>query len=101
MSHDRLVIDGPNGRVELTGAALASLATRSAEMVPGVRLRRPRRRLRLCVEPSSVRVELGVEAALGDSLPDRGEAVQRSVARAIESATGLPTSVDVTFEELA
>ena len=100
MSHQGLVLDGPLGRIELTGAALSSLAVRSAEAIADVHVRRPRRRLRIAVEPSSVRVEVGVNAVLGSSLPDVGEAVQRSVARAIEASTGLPTSVNVTFEEL-
>jgi uncharacterized alkaline shock family protein YloU len=100
MSHQGLVLDGPRGRIELTGAALSSLVARSAEAIADVHVRRPRRRLRITVESSSVHIELGVDTALGHSLPDIGEAVQRSVARAVEASTGLPTSVDVTFEEL-
>ena len=101
MSQQGLVVDGPLGRVELTGAALASLVARSAEMVADVHVRRPRRRLRVTVEASSVHVELDVETVVGSVLPDVGEAVQRAVADAVEASTGLPTSVDVTFEELA
>ncbi len=100
MSHQALVLDGPLGRIELTGAALASLAARSAEAIVDVHVRRPRRRLRVTVESAAVHVELGIESVLGSALPDVGEAVQRSVARAIEASTGLPTSVDVTFEDL-
>ena len=101
MTQQGLVVDGPLGRIELTAAALASLVARAAEAVSGVHVRRPRRRLRVTVEARSVRIDLEVEAALGDALPDVGEAVQRSVARAVEASTGLPASVDVTFEELA
>jgi uncharacterized alkaline shock family protein YloU len=100
MSHQGLVLDGPLGRIELTGAALSSLTARSAEAIADVHVRRPRRRLRITVESSSVHIELGVDTVLGRSLPDIGEAVQRSVARAVEASTGLPTSVDVTFEGL-
>ena len=100
MSHQGLVLDAPLGRIELTGAALSSLAARSAESVADVHVRRPRRRLRITVEPTSVHIDLGVEIVLGSSLPDVGEAVQRAVSHAIEASTGLPTSVDVTFEEL-
>ena len=100
MSHQGLILEGPHGRIELTGAALSSLAARSAEAIADVHVRRPRRRLRVTVESSSVHVDLGIDAALGSSLPDVGEAVQHSVARAIEASTGLPTSVNVTFEEL-
>ncbi len=100
MSQQGLVVDGPLGRVELTGTALASLVARSAEAIAEVHVRRPRRRLRVRVDAASVRVELGVETTFGNALPDVGEAVQRSVARAVEASTGLRTSVDVTFEEL-
>ena len=101
MSQQALVLDGPIGRIELTGAALASLAARSAEAIADVHVRRPRRRLRVTVEASSIQIEIGVDTVLGNVLPDVGEAIQRSVARAVEASTGLPTSVDVTFEELA
>jgi uncharacterized alkaline shock family protein YloU len=100
MSQQGLVLDGPLGRVELTGAALAALVARSAEAVPGVHLRRPRRGLRVSVEESSVHVELRLATALGSVLPDVGSEVQRSVVGAVGVATGLPTSVDVTVEEL-
>jgi uncharacterized alkaline shock family protein YloU len=100
MSHQGLVLDGPLGRIELTGAALSSLAARSAEAIADVHVRRPRRRLRITVESSSVHIELGIETVLGTVLPDVGDAVQRSVARAVEASTGLATTVDVTFEEL-
>jgi len=101
MSQQGLVVEGPLGRIELTGAALASLAVRSAEMISDLHVRRSRRRLRVTVEASSVHIEIDVETVVGSVLPDVGEAVQRAVARAVEASTGLPTSVDVTFEELA
>lgn len=100
MSRQGLVIEGPLGRVELTGAALASVVARSAEEIAGVGVRRPRRRIHVAVDPASVHVDLGIESTLGSSLLDVAEAVQRSVANAVELSTGLPTSVDVTFEEL-
>ena len=100
MSQQALVLDGPLGRIELTGAALVSLAARSAESIADVRVLRPRKRLRVTVASSSVHVEVGIDTVLGHALPDLGEAVQRSVARAVGASTGLPTSVDVTFEEL-
>ena len=101
MSQQGLVVEGPLGRIELTGAALASLAVRSAEMISDLHVRRSRRRLRVTVEASSVHIEIDVETVVGSVLPDVGEAVQRAVAGAVEASTGLPTSVDVTFEELA
>jgi uncharacterized alkaline shock family protein YloU len=100
MSHQGLVVAGPLGRVELTGAALASLVARSTEAVDGVHLR-SRRRLNVAVDPAGVRVELAVEASAGAPMADVGVAVQQSVARAVLATTGLPTRVDVTFEEIA
>jgi uncharacterized alkaline shock family protein YloU len=100
MSQQGVVAVGPLGRVELTGAALASLVARSAEAVDGVRLR-SRRRLDVAVGASAVHVAIGVEAAVGAQLGDIGESVQRSVARAVTATTGLPTRVDITFEVIA
>lgn len=97
MSQQGAVAVGPLGRVELTGAALASLVARSAEAVDGVHLR-SRRRLDIAVDASVVHVMIGVEAAVGAQLGDIGESVQRSVARAVTATTGLPTRVDITFE---
>ena len=100
MTHQGLVVTGPLGRVELTGAALASLVARSTEAVDGVRLR-SRRRVNVVIDQAGVRVELGVEAAAGALMTDVGAAVQQSVARAVLATTGLPTRVDVTFEDVA
>ena len=100
MTQQGLVVTGPLGRVELTGAALASLVARSTEAVDGVRLR-SRRRVNVRVDPAGVRVELGIETAAGSLMTDVGAAVQRSVARAVTATTGLTTRVDVTFEEVA
>jgi uncharacterized alkaline shock family protein YloU len=101
VSQEGLVVEGPVGRIELTGAALESLTIRSAESVAGVRVRRPRRRVKLTVDGKAVHVELVVDAGLGAVLPVLGEAVQRSVAASVGASTGLPATVDVLFEELA
>jgi uncharacterized alkaline shock family protein YloU len=100
MSAHGLVHAGPLGRVELTSAALASLVIRSAESVAGVRVHRPRRRLRVTVEATRVHVQVGVESAVGTAVLEVGEAVQRAVAQAVTASTGLPARVDVSFEEL-
>jgi len=100
MSDQGLVVVAPLGRVELTGAALASLVARSTEAVEGVRLH-SRRRLNVVVDPDGVRVEIGVEARAGAQLPDVGAALQHSVSRAVTATTGLPAQVDVTFEGIA
>ena len=98
MIQQPFVVDGPLGRVELTGAALASLVARSAEAVERVRVRRSRRRPSITVESNGIHVEIGVEAWPGAMLPEVGESIQRSIASAVTDSTGLPTRVDVTFE---
>ena len=100
MSQESLIVAGPLGRVELTGAALASLVARSTEAVDGVHLR-SRRRLNVVVDSCAVHVEIGVEAAVGALMTDLGVSVQHSVACAVTATTGLQTRVDVTFEEIA
>lgn len=101
MSQEAFVVDGPLGRVELTGSALASLVTRSAESVDRVHVRRSRRRPSISVTADQVHVELAVEAPAGTLLVQVGSSVQRSVAGAVTGSTGLPTRVDVTFEAVS
>ncbi len=101
MSQDAFIVDGPLGRVELTGSALASLVARSAEAVERVHVRRSRRRPSISVKADEVHIELGVEVPAGALLLHVGESVQRSVARAVTGSTGLPTRVDVTFETVS
>jgi hypothetical protein len=101
VSRDHLAVDGPHGRIELTGAALASLVVRAAESVPGVRVRRPRRALDVAIDGSSAHVAVGMTGPLDGILTDVGESAQRAIAEAVGAATGLAVSVDVSFEELA
>ena len=101
MSRDHLVVEGALGRIELTTAALASLVLRAAESVPGVRVRRPRRRLDVTIDGSTAHVEVGVTGPLEGVLPGVGESVQRAIATAVGGATALAVTVDVVFEELA
>lgn len=101
MSRDDVVVEGRRGRIELTGAALASLVVRAAESVPGVRVRRPRRGLDIEVEGQRVTVGIVLGGPLHGVLPDVGEQVQRAIAAAVRASAGLDTSVAVVFEELA
>jgi uncharacterized alkaline shock family protein YloU len=101
VSRDHLAVDGPHGRIELTGAALASLVVRAAESVPGIRIRRPRRGVAVAIEGSSAHVAVAMNGPLDGILTDVGEAAQRAIADVLGAMTGLAVSVDVTFEELA
>jgi hypothetical protein len=101
MSQEALVVDGPLGRVELTGSALASLVVCSAEAVEHVHVRRSRRRPSISVTADEVRIELSVEAPVGARLVQIGALLQRTVAGSVSCSTGLPTRVDVTFETVS
>jgi len=100
MSRDDVVVETPLGRIELTSAALASLVVRSAESVPGVRVRRPKRGLDVSVDGSAATVELGVVGPLDGVLPEVGERVQRAIADALRATASLESSVTIAFEEL-
>ena len=101
MSRDHLAVDGPHGRIELTGAALASLVVRAAESVPGVRIRRPRRGITVAIDGSSAHVAVAMTGPLDGILTVVGESAQRAIADVVGGMTDLTVSVDVTFEELA
>jgi uncharacterized alkaline shock family protein YloU len=101
VSRDHLALDGPSGRIELTGAAVTSVVVRAAESVQGVRVRRPRRGLAVAIDGTGAEVAVGLTGPLEGVLPDVGEAVQQAIAAALGSMTGLTVSVDVAFEELA
>lgn len=101
MSRDDVVVESRLGRIELTGAALASLVVRAAESVPGVQVRRPRRGLDIDVEGQRATVGIALGGPLRGALPEVGEQVQRAIADAVRASAGLDVSVAVVFEELA
>jgi hypothetical protein len=90
-----LVLDGPLGAITVPDSVLLTIASRAAETVDGVRVRRKRS---VDVEARLVRLEL--EARRGEPLTTRGALVQEAVAAAFERRCGLDVAVDVAFEEL-
>jgi uncharacterized alkaline shock family protein YloU len=101
MRHDGHTIEGDAGAIRIEGDALAGLVVTAAELVDGARVRRPKRGLEVQVDGGSARVELEVAARYGVPLAELGEAVQRSVAQALERSSGLAVSaVDVLVVEL-
>ena len=90
----------PAGTIRIEGVALAGLVVAAAELVDGARVRRPKRGLDLQIEDGRARVELELAARYGTVLPELGQAVQRSVAEALERAASLQATVDVSIEEL-
>lgn len=91
-----LVVDGTNGTVSVPGAVLAEIATRAAESVTGVRVRRRR-----FVDVETATVTLEIAARRGDALQLVGERVQERVAAAFRGMCGLDVTVNVAIGELA
>ena len=100
MSRDGHTIRGPHGPIRIEGDALSGLVVTSAELVEGVRVRRPRRGLDVTVTDGTARVELELAARYGAALPSVARAVQANVAAALLSSVGLAAAVDVSIEEL-
>lgn len=100
MSRKGLVVDGPLGRIELTGGALAGVVLAAAESVDGARVRRPRRGLEVQVEDGRAHVELELAAPFGAVLPELARSVQERVSAALAATAGLVATVDVAVEEL-
>jgi len=101
MSRDGFVADGPLGRIEVPGPALAALVAAAAEQVDGARVRRPRRGLDVAVADGRATIELELAVRLGAVLPEVARAVQEQVAGAVGATTGLEVAaVDISVEEL-
>ena len=90
-----LTLEGPNGTITVPDSVLLQIATRAAEGVEGVRVRRKRS---VDAEPRVVRLELS--AARGEPLTAQGERVQEAVAGALKQTCALDATVEVVFEEL-
>ena len=90
-----LVLTGPQGAITVTDSVLLGIATRAAETVDGLHVRRKRS---VDVEARVVRLEL--TAARGEPLVAQGERCQEAVAAALKQACDLDVAVDVSFEEL-
>jgi uncharacterized alkaline shock family protein YloU len=89
-----LELDTGGGSIVVPDSVLLQIATRAAEGVDGVRVRRRRA---IDVKGRVVRLEL---AARGEEpLVALGEAVQEAVAGTLEAMCGLDVTVDVAFEE--
>jgi uncharacterized alkaline shock family protein YloU len=91
-----LVIDGPHGTITVPDSVLLQIASRAAEGVDGVRVRRRGR----SVDAEARAVRLEVAASRGEPLVAQGERVQEAVAAALKQTCDLDVTVDVVFEEL-
>jgi uncharacterized alkaline shock family protein YloU len=100
VSPDGFSVTSPEGTVSITSSALGRAVTAAAQMVDGVRVRRPRRGIDLVISDGRARVSLVLVARHGVVLPDAARSVQERVAAALESTIGLGSTVDVTVEEI-
>jgi uncharacterized alkaline shock family protein YloU len=91
-----LVVQTGSGTITIPGAVLAEIASRAAESVAGVRVRRRR-----SVDVEARTVRLGLAVPRGEALAATGERVQEQVATAFREMCGLDLTVDVAIEELA
>ena len=98
---DGLTIPSDDGTILVTPAALSAVVVRAAELVDGVRVRRPKRGVEVEIAGEAARVELELAARYGVVLPDAAQDAQQRVSDALTRMCGLATStVDVNFEEL-
>jgi uncharacterized alkaline shock family protein YloU len=99
MSH----VDGDDGTITLSPAALSQIVVRAAESVDGVRVRLPlpRRRVDVALQDGRARVELALAVRYGAVLPDHAREVQRRIAAALGRMCAVEIdAVEVTVEEL-
>ena len=89
MRHDGHVLEGAGGEIRIPGDALAALVVTAVELVPGARVRRPRRGLDVTVKEGRAHVAVEVVATYGTVLPELAASVQRSVTDAVRASTGL------------
>jgi uncharacterized alkaline shock family protein YloU len=91
-----LVLQGTSGTITVPDAVLLQIASRAAESIAGVRVRRRRA---VDVEARTLRLELAAQR--GEPLTSTGARVQDAVAAALQTMCGLDLAVDVAIEELA
>ena len=90
-----LLLNGPHGTITVPDSVLVQIASRAAESVDGLHVRRKRS---VDVESRVVRLELAAQR--GEPLVAQGERAQEAVAAALRQACDLDVAVDVAFEEL-
>jgi uncharacterized alkaline shock family protein YloU len=90
-----LVVQGTSGSITVPGAVLTEIASRAAETVDGIHVRRRR-----SVDIEARTVKLGLAARRGEQLTALGGRVQEQVAEAFRTMCGLDLTVDVAIEEL-
>jgi uncharacterized alkaline shock family protein YloU len=98
---DELSLREPEGTITVPVATLTRIVAAAAELVDGVRIRRPRRNVDVAIADARATVTLHLVARYGTVLPMVAEEVQREVASALERMCELDVDrVDIAVEEL-
>ena len=98
---DELSLAEREGTITLPAPTLNRIVASAAELVDGVRVRRPRRTVDVAIADGSATVTLHLVARYGTVLPMVAEEVQREVSSALERMCELEVErVDVAVEEL-
>jgi uncharacterized alkaline shock family protein YloU len=98
---DAYVLESESGTITITAGALGNVVVGAAELVGGVRVRRPKRALEIAVEGDHARVSLELAVERGQPIHDLARDVQHAVARALTDVCGLEAdAVDIAIEEL-
>jgi uncharacterized alkaline shock family protein YloU len=91
-----LVLTRAGGTIAVPDAVLVGIATRAAERVEGIRVRRRR-----TVDLDERLVRLAVEAPRGEPLVELAVRTQQEVAAALRQMCELEVKVDIAIGELA
>jgi uncharacterized alkaline shock family protein YloU len=98
---DDLVARNPEGSVTVPAATLCRIVVDAAELVDGVRVRRPRRGVSVELAEAGAAVSLQLTARYGTVLPVLAREVQERVGEALARMCALSVlRVDVAIEEL-
>jgi uncharacterized alkaline shock family protein YloU len=95
LSGESLVLPGENGTVSVPESVLFAIASRAAEGVDGIRVRRRR-----TIDLDAHEVRLSVAARRGEPLCDLAERAQNEVASALATMCGFEARVDIAVREL-
>ncbi|HWE81951.1 MAG TPA: hypothetical protein VG265_09895 [Gaiellaceae bacterium] len=95
LPEESLMLPGENGTVSVPERVLVAIASRAAETVDGIRVRRRR-----TIDLEAHEVRLSVAARRGEPLRELAERAQSEVASALESMCGFEARVDIAVREL-
>jgi len=90
-----LVLTSERGTVTVPEGVLVGIASRAAESVDGIRVRRRR-----TIDLEARAVRLSVAVRRGEPLVEQGERAQAEVVAALKAMCGIDTTVEIAIGEL-